>query len=636
MKYECYKLFVKRKAWLLLFCFLILRLLTVFLQPNTAADYRMELYRDAYFRHMDVLEGELTDEKAAYITAENDLILALTGENREAFIRDYISGTITEEELNEKLRLRNTGYQRRDEFAVINDRYRSVSQDPERVYFMYSNGWVGLFGNEHLDFVLLILLTLLTVPVICDEFSTGMYPLLRTAWKGGARLYTAKAAAAVLMAVLSAVLLFAAEYLYYAAVLGLPDGSFPLQSLPPFEQSPYPVSIFCATALTLLNRCIGAVYLTLLLLCLSALTKRALSAAFLGAVCILLPYIIFSRSVLRYLFPAPLSLLLSCGWLKGSFPASPDAQELLHVTPAQYVTVLLISAGIMAVLFFVGMLAFAGTAIPHKRMRKAALFCLLPLFLTGCAAEPASEPDLSGLVYDKWRYRAESEAFSVIRDDEKGDCLSFADSGELVPLMHDCFADAEDSRIGFLSYIDGETVYYLTQYSPFHYEVTALDTRDFSERTVQKAEWQDNIDRPDMLFGLGAYIPAERQQEEYADSFFVHHGQLILSKSAGIFRYDLQSGSETCMHAGKAENLAASCGYVYYLDELLDLCRCDPKTNITDKLPVGKIERFYAAGDGLYCRDLKESAFYYVSPDGSRKEPMNDFDEDAFLKGEQT
>ena len=67
MKYECYKQFAKRKAWLLILVFMGLRLLTVFLQPNYAADYRMELYRDAYMKHMTVLEGRLNDEKAAYI-----------------------------------------------------------------------------------------------------------------------------------------------------------------------------------------------------------------------------------------------------------------------------------------------------------------------------------------------------------------------------------------------------------------------------------------------------------------------------------------------------------------------------------------------------------------------------------------
>lgn len=636
MKYECYKLFVKRKAWLLLLVFTALRLLTAFLQTNYASDYRMELYRDAYFRHMEVLEGRLTEEKAAYIEAENALIRELTGENSEDFIGCYIRGEITEDEFNERYRLRTTGYERKDAFAVINDRYRSVSQNPERVYFLYSNGWTGLFGNEHLDFVLLILVMLLTVPMICDEFSTGMYPLLRTAPNGGARLYAAKAGTAVLTAMLSAMLFFAAEAGFYAAVLGLPDGSFPLQSLPPFEQSPYPVSILGAAALTLLNRFIGVTFLTLALLCLSALTKRALSAVFLGTAGILLPYILFAKSSLKYLLPTPLGFLLSSGWLKGSFPVSPNAQEILTVTPAQYRTVLLVSAGLTAGLFLLGMLAFTGFSLPRIRRKGAAALCLLCLLLTGCGKAPASEPDLTGLVYDKWQYRPESEAFSVIRDEETGSFLSYPDSGGQVPLIHDCFTDTADFRRGSLPYIDGDTVYYVNQYSMFHMEIIALDTRDFSERCVYRAYWSDNLDRPEMLFGLGMYLPSKKPQEERTDAYFVHHGQLVLSKPQGIFRIDLRTGDECCIHAGKTENLAATCGYLYYLDELLDLYRCDLKTNVSEKLPVGKIRHFYAAADGLYCRSLKEDAYYFVPPDGSQKEPVPDFDGDAFLKGELT
>ena len=634
MKYECYKQFAKRKAWLLILVFMGLRLLTVFLQPNYAADYRMELYRDAYMKHMTVLEGRLNDEKAAYITETNSLIRELTAENRESFIRDYVNGAITEEEFNERYRLRNSGYRMRDEFAVINDRYQSVLQNPDRVYFLYTNGWAGLIGNEHPDFVLLILIMLLTVPMICEEYSSEMYPILRTTPNGGMRLYAVKCAVGILSAVLSVLLLFTVECLYYAASASLPDGSFPLQSIPAFSASPYQISIIGAAALTVMNRCCGAVFLTVLLMCISAVFRRALSAFFLGTVSVLLPFILFSDSAMKYLFPSPLGLLLSCGFLKGSSPVSPYSQETITITPPQYLTVMLISTGLTAVLFLIGMLAFSGFRIPRRRFGKATVLCLMLLLLTGCK-KPAAEPDLSGLVYDQWSYRPESDAFSVVKDAEKGTCISFADSEKPEQIIRDCFQDPVQSGMACMSYIDGDILYYLNQYNLNHYDINALDTRDFSVRKVHETEWSDNTDRMDMLFGLGAYLPSERQQEEYVYSFFVCHDELYLLKSRGLFRYDLRTGAEVCIYEGKADNLAAACGSVYYLDEVLDLYRYNPKTNLSEKMPVGKTERFYAAADGLYCRDLREGKFFLVSPDGSRKEQMSEFDEDAFLKGEQ-
>ena len=313
MRYEFYKLFVKRKAWLLILGFLVLRLITVFLQPNYAVDYRMELYRDAYLNHMEVLAGELNDEKSAYIQETNDEINALLG--NDTAVAEYQRGEITEAEFNERYRLRNAGNQMQDEFAVVNERYQSVLQNPERVYFLYSNGWVGLIGNENLDFVLLILIMLLIVPILCNEYTSDMYPILRTTPNGGGRLFAAKFLVGIVTAVLCAVLFFAEEFAYFAVQLGLPDGSFPLQSLPPFADSPYQISIFAAALLTLANRCFGLMLLTALLICLSALLKRALSAIFLGTVSVLLPFFLFSESALKYRFPTPLGFLLSSGFL---------------------------------------------------------------------------------------------------------------------------------------------------------------------------------------------------------------------------------------------------------------------------------------------------------------------------------
>ena len=636
MKREFYKIFVKRKAWLLILVFMFLRLLTAFLQMNPFGDYRMELNRESYLRHMEVLEGKLTDEKAAYIAEENRIIRELQAHNRDAVIREYIGGEITEAEFDEQIRLRDTGNQYSDEFVVVNEQYARAQQNPERVYFVYSNGWTALLANEHFDFVLLILLMLLTVPVICNEFSSEMYPVLRTTVNGGVRLYLAKSAAAVLTAVLSAAVLFFAECVYFAVTLGLPGGSFPLQSLQPFADSPYQISIYGAAALTLLNHCFGAVFLTVLLLCLSALLRRAVSAVFLGTVSVLLPFVLFPQSEMKYLLPTPLGFLLSCGFLKSRYPVKPYAKDYLTVTPAQYVTVLCVSAAIMLILFLVGLSSFSGVRIRHKRKGRA--FCILPILLllqTGCAAQPSADaPDLTGLVYDKLRYRPETEQYLIHDDDEKGKCVVCRESGEQIPIIHDCFLDTDTVYSCSLPYIDGDTVYYLRQYSAFHDAVIALNLQDFSEQTVYEFQSSDNVEEMDMLFGLGVYLPKTHPEFDRIDSLFVHDGHLFLSRENGIFRYDLQTGTNVQISYGKSDNLAVTCGYLFYLDEVFDLYRYSPQTGCTEKLPIGKIQYFYAVENGLYCKNLKDGAFCFVSPDGCEKKSPASFHEDAFLKGE--
>ncbi len=628
MKYEFYKLFVKRKAWLLILIFMGLRLITVFLQPNYVRDYKMEMYRDAYMEHMKVLEGKLTDEKAAYISEQNSEIQKLL--NQDTSVESFINGDISEEEFNERYKQRNTGYQQQTEFEVINERYQSILTNPERVYFIYSNGWTALIGNENLDFVLLILLMLLIVPMICNEFSTDMYPVLRTTPNGGMRLFVSKFAVGMITAVLCTILFFAEECLYFAAMFGLQNGSFPLQSLAPFESSPYQISIFGATLLTLANRCFGAMFMTALLLCLSAILRRALSAIFLGTISVLLPFVLFSQSTMKYLFPTPLGFLLSSGLLRGTYAVTPFSSQIVTLTPKQYLTTSVVSLGIILLLFLIGMCAFAGKAIP-KRSKAVACLLMLSVFMTGCC-EKSSEPDFNGFVYDKWTYQPVSDEFSVVRDENNVACLSYANDDAYTPLIRDCFTDTSDFGLAMLTYIDGETVYYLNQYKNYHYEIIALNTNDFSHQSVHEVEWSDNIEEMDMLFGLGFYLPKKMQQAEQVDSFFVHDNQLILSKSSGIYWYDLGSDSEVCICNKKAENLAFTCGSVYYMDEVLDVYRYNIQEKTSVKLPIGKAERFYAAEDGLYCKDLLDGKFYFVSPDGSQKEPSDEFDEEQFLK----
>ncbi len=635
MRYEFYKLFIKRKAGLLILGFLVLRLITVFLQPNYAVDYKMEMYHDAYLQHMEELAGALNDEKTAYIKETNDEISALL--DNDTAVADYQRGEITEAEFNERYRLRSEGSRMQDEFAVVNERYQSVLQNPERVYFLYSNGWVGLIGNENLDFVLLILVMLLIVPILCNEYTSDMYPILRTTPNGGGRLFAAKFLVGIATAVLCAVLFFAEEFVYFALQLGLPDGSFPLQSLPPFADSPYQISIFGAALLTLANCCLGLMLLTALLICLSALFKRALSAIFLGTVSVLLPFFLFSESVLKYRFPTPLGFLLSSGFLKGRYIVSQALNQYATITPQQYLATVCMSVGILVVLFVIGLLAFTGVWRPRKRT-KAVLPVLLvmTMLFTGCTQEATAAPDFDGFVYDRWHYQPANAEFIITRDETNTALISYKNGDPPQPLIRDCFTDTSNFNLAALTYVDGDTIYYLNQYWGSHYEIMALDSHDFSVRSVHEVEWSSNIEEMDQLFGLGRYIPKPKQPDERVDGFFVHDEQLFLSKSGGIFRYDLRTDSELCIYDKQVYTFACADGAIYYTDEVLDVYRYDIAQQTTEKLPIGKIEIFYTTADGLYCKDLLDGNFYFVNFDGSKKELLPDFDPEQFEKGTDT
>ena len=634
MKYEFFKLYVKRKAWLLIAIFMVIRLFSIALQQNYYRDIKMDQYYDSYMQHMEILEGALDDEKERYISNQNQRIAEMIEMDPVAIENAYINHEITEDAFDVQMSQYQNGMKYKEEFSVINARYQNVSNNPERIYFMYTNGWVGFLGNERLDYVLLILLSLIVVPMICNEYATGMYPILRLTIHGKEHLYLSKCITAIVTVIGCVVLFFVEELIYYALVFKLPNGDFPLQSLPTYENSPYLINIQTAALLMLANRCFGAIYLTILLICFSSLLKRALSAVFLGLITILFPFILFSGSTVKYCFPSPLGFFLSCGFLEGSYHASLYSQDMITITPQEYFLTVCFSLGIMLLLLLIGMAVFTGKTV--TRRKKILSIMVLPMMLCGCS-DSVQEPstDFGDFIFNQSAYQPVTPNYQVIRDPEMGLCMQFHENETPIPLIRNCFQNSTDYRYGILTYIDDDIIYYVNQYGIFHYAVIALDTRDFSERIVHEVEWSDNTDKFDMLFGLGLYLPAKQAKEEHPVSFFVQDNQLVILKNYGIYWYDLNSDWNMQVYDGLARNLAYASGSIYYIDELKNLICFDLHTKSSRILPLGKIAYFYATNNGIYFNDLLDHQLYKASLYGEHKTLADDFDEDAF-RGRET
>ena len=200
----------------------------------------------------------------------------------------------------------------------------------------------------------------------------------------------------------------------------------------------------------------------------------------------------------------------------------------------------------------------------------------------------------------------------------------YPDSGGTVPVCRDCFAD--NSLLPAPYFTDGETIWYVRQESIYHYKVIALDPESFSEQTVYEYRSSDNLERREMLFGLGAYLPAPKPESASPVSFFVHDGLLVMQEDRGIFAFDISTGRETRLYNGKTRNLVCTAGAVYFTDSLSDICRCNLKTQVCEKLKAAKSDLLYAAEDGLYCRAVR-GGFCFVSPDGGQITELPDFDE---------
>ena len=140
---------------------------------------------------------------------------------------------------------------------------------------------------------------------------------------------------------------------------------------------------------------------------------------------------------------------------------------------------------IILALFIIGMIAFSGARIRIHRMKSLACIMTVVCLMSGCDKK-GTEPDLSDVVYDKWSYRPVCEDFSVVRDETGTACVLYKGNDKPEPIIRDCFTDASDFTLAVMTFINGDTIYYLNQYKTYSYEIIALDTNDFSEHRIKR------------------------------------------------------------------------------------------------------------------------------------------------------
>ena len=276
---ECYKTLISSRFWIP-----VLLILCVKVGYSVHINTPSKSYADAVYReYMTTLEGELTEDKLAYLTGERTAINE-TLSRQKAMREAYLNEEISFEEYHDYLSEYNYAYSR-DELLRVIESHADYLQSKEaetgvRGWFVYDTGWKKLYGGDA-DLFLYVSLLLLFVGSFAAEYvskssSGGFAQILRSTRNGRQKTFSAKLVSSGGIALLLALLTVAVDIFTVFRGYEMPAWNAPLCSIEMLSAVPGSVAVGQYLCLFVLLRLAAALLMTLLICALSELLARYL------------------------------------------------------------------------------------------------------------------------------------------------------------------------------------------------------------------------------------------------------------------------------------------------------------------------------------------------------------------------
>lgn len=463
LKIECKKLWLYQRGILILLLSL-LAYAVLCLASGCDSTKAITQNEAVYLSYIQRWQGELNDQKVSEMQEEYDALNhADSWEAQET----------------------------KDAFMEVYNQYYYAKENPSRRFLMDERGWNTLLTHDSVNFLLVLCLLALCVPVFRGEYSCQMEQLLRSCRNGREQLAKCKLLMMVVTAMIVAFLFQCVQFLSVGMTVGLSDLSYPLQSLSFFENSPYMLTIGQAYGIVLLCRVVGAAWFAVLTAFLSVLCRKTVLTIFSGISVSLLPHL-FGGSFLKYILPLPAGLLTGTGYLWGAlteprynadYTEIHDVVTFRGVAPDEFCVLLGLFAVVFLILLFftvrryVGRKLGIGVRVPISAMLLVSLSFLL---LTGCSGETQAES-----VYDFFGNNDSGETADYTIELDLLENTIYAtnrQSGEAILLNRSTFQPQGDI---FAIYVTENTCYYAMQNTSGTGEgvwVYGVNLHDFSER----------------------------------------------------------------------------------------------------------------------------------------------------------
>lgn len=463
-------------------------------------------------QYMAKLTGELTEEKAAFLMAENEAIIR--SENGLALLaQDYLEGKVTKAEYAREEERYRSLVDRRGAFYEVWDKYSFVQQDPERRYFLMEDG--PLFFPA-LDPFFLLLIVMLVNCYICEESDSGMVDMIRTAKEGHVRSARTKILIILGMSVFYMLFKQGCKALLFVFANGREALNYPLQSLYLASTSSLQWSIGKGLYYETLYKVVGAMGLASVYMILGHQIKQKEILANV-AVMQLIVYVTTQSSITFRRLPLPGNLVRGSQYLVG------DISDRMLWMVIDYAWIgkdaLVITLSVSLVLVVLAYINFRHRYRNFKTKMVLGVFLVI-LALTGCGKEVSCNVDLEN------QTMTQNDAFYFV---ENGGTIYEINKkqGKIEKLPLSIFLEQNDYLVEALLCQD-DKLYVSVYYdwgddisSNTHFDVLEINLNTGKTRT----KWQLKLFKERMLLGA---INRYHSDEMDVVSMFIDHDNLYV------------------------------------------------------------------------------------------------------------
>lgn len=298
---ELRKNFIHSKGWII-FLFLIVSQLLFYGFRSMDYNYQTEQYKEQYQAYLVTFGGKFDEQKEAKLTAEEERISLAEKESLQSFQKLYY-GEYTIEQYDEDLAMYHNLYEEKMAFQQIQNQYDYARQDADRRYVLNENGWYVALQENSLNFLLIFCVILLSVRVFTPEYETQMYGIIASTRNGKRHTVTSKLMVCLLSAIIFGVLTSIICLLSALFKFGLEDGNYPLQSISYFSDCPYDLTILQSYLLIWVSKIFALCIVSMITVLCAVSLKRSVSAFFVSAIIVVLPYFLFDVNFILHCIP---------------------------------------------------------------------------------------------------------------------------------------------------------------------------------------------------------------------------------------------------------------------------------------------------------------------------------------------
>lgn len=617
-RYEVKKIMVYQKGALYFLLVLLLSALWLMIS-DSPYDSSMKQYQDEYEWYLGKVNGCCTDEKAAFLE-QVALEITEAKQNINTALGNYYDGKISESEYNRIQEETDSISEHQNGFEVIWQQYLYICENADNRYFLQTNGWSGLLSGGTLNFLLVLGILLFVTPVFCSEYGCQMDTLIMTA-KEGRKNCCYKVLITLVSVLLLCISLSLLEYGFYSIKYGLPNGDYPIQSLGYFADSSKAVTLFDGYFYIGLLHSFGGIFLAILLMLLSVLTKKYTLTLLTGAASVILPYIGLSKEVICHL-PLPLAFLLGTDFFRGSV-CSKDSLTgepvtvFTEVSTGSLWTLLLVSFVIC--IFAVFWIFRCNTNRWQMNVSKKRTFSLTLMFsllflMTGCSGANGEQSIVynSSADYDCMGYEVMQDAENLnyyLKDISTGEMVDMVRSPVFCVFSEEEKVQCYFINAPYLYYTTLSTERYIDRVGTYNSSTTKvsvveLNLNTFEERII----FEQATDSGHSVLGIEYETGDKWKFLQYHSAVFLNDEDLFFVGIDGIRKVNRTTKSITKIDIPTNGNISFDGGNIYYINEQSVLTKYDIATNET--------VRYEDVIASDFCMD--EEAIYYVSrTDGS-------------------